>query len=176
LLTMGCELISATFPSGTNTRDVFAIREPESLSASTRAAWFLSRRAVALRTLPPRVHYGLLRLRRMAFAASSYEQCLRQGDSFRARFPNELRSARPDRLEVQSMAPIVHQPCWKRCPECNAKLSTRQIRALMTRSPWRMFATYVKGGSDRSANAASYSYVLHAPEGPSISVMRSENE
>jgi hypothetical protein len=83
------------------------------------------------------------------------------------------RSARPDRLEISV---IVHRPCWKRCPECNAKLSTRQIRELMTRSPWRMFATYVRGGWDRSSNVASYSYVLHAPQGPSIFVMRSENE
>src|SRR5260370_3361959 len=77
---------------------------------------------------------------------------------------------------VQSRCAHRHQPCWKRCPECNAKLSTRLIRELMARSPWQMFATYVKGGWDRSANAASYSYVLHAPQGPSISVMRSENE
>ena len=56
------------------------------------------------------------------------------------------------------------------------KISTRQIRGLMTRSPWRMFATYVKGRSGRSASAAGDSYVPHALEGRSISVMRSENE
>lgn len=56
------------------------------------------------------------------------------------------------------------------------KISTRQIRGLMTRSPWRMFATYVKGGWGRSASAAGDSYVPHALEGRSISVMRSENE
>jgi hypothetical protein len=39
-----------------------------------------------------------------------------------------------------------------------------------------MFASYVKGGWDRSASAAGDSYVPHALEGRSISVMRSENE
>jgi hypothetical protein len=39
-----------------------------------------------------------------------------------------------------------------------------------------MFATYVKGGSDRRASAAGYSYVPHALDRRSISVMRSENE
>ena len=56
----------------------------------------------------------------------------------------------------------------------NAKLITRQICGLIP--PWRMFATYVKDGSDRSASAAGYSYVPHALKGRSISVMRSENE
>jgi hypothetical protein len=77
---------------------------------------------------------------------------------------------------LQSQRRIVHQPCRKRCRECKAKISTRQIRGLMTRSPWRMFARYVKGGWDRSASAVGDSYAPHALEGRSISVMRSENE